>query len=185
MAVRHQHDVDRRQRVERNAGIVVTLRAGPTRTARRAPTTPDRPGCSARRSGSASWRDRRTTTAPCRRHARRRRIGIRARRPFGPRLPLPAAAELPAQHFPQRFRRRAVGIEKMRAVEMIGRPARHRFSCGTSRMTGRRRRWRHRRAGREHGGGWFSCPIGLKTRVSARGNRRQGSAKMSLFGDVS
>ncbi len=29
MAVRHQHDIDRRQRVERDAGIVVPLRPGP------------------------------------------------------------------------------------------------------------------------------------------------------------
>ena len=48
VAVRHQHDVDRRQRVERDAGVVAALRPGPARPARRAPTTPDRPGCSAR-----------------------------------------------------------------------------------------------------------------------------------------
>ena len=51
---------------------------------------------------------------------RRRGVGMRARRPFGPGLPLPVPAELPAQHFAERFRRRAVGIEKLPAVEMIG-----------------------------------------------------------------
>src|SRR3984957_17865683 len=54
-------------------------------------------------------------------YAWRRRIGMGARHPIRPGLPLTAATELPAQHFAERFRRRAIGIEEMRAVEMIGR----------------------------------------------------------------
>src|SRR5882724_1773101 len=49
-----------------------------------------------------------------------RRVGMRARRPIRPDRAFAAASELPAQHLPQRFRRRAVWIEEMRAVEMIG-----------------------------------------------------------------
>ena len=56
------------------------------KTARRASTTPDRPGCSGPRSGSASSRGRRTTAAPCCLDARRRRVGMRASAPIPARL---------------------------------------------------------------------------------------------------
>src|SRR3954453_14765056 len=51
---------------------------------------------------------------------RRRDIGVRARRPSGPPMPLPPAPELPAQHLAHRFRWRAIGIEEVGTVEMIG-----------------------------------------------------------------
>ena len=41
----------------------------------------------------------------------RRCVGVRARRPLRPRLPLPVAAELPAQHLAKPFRWRAVGVK--------------------------------------------------------------------------
>ena len=69
VAVRDQHDIDRRQRVERDAGIVDALRPDEARTARRAPTTPGRSGCSGRRSAAASS------------HGRQRKCASRARRP--------------------------------------------------------------------------------------------------------
>ena len=120
MAVRHQRDIDRRQRVERNAGIVATLRSGPAdRRGARRPHRIDQdvqPGGLDQPAGVADKRQSHLLAAD----ARRRRVGVRARRPLRPGLPLPAGAELPAQHFAKRFRRHAIGIEKMRAVEMVG-----------------------------------------------------------------
>src|SRR6202048_759174 len=100
---------------------------------------------------------------------RRRRVGVGVRRPPRTGPPLPPGAKPPAQHFSQRFRRHAIGIEKLRTVEMIGHrpgigfhsvnPDRwHAYHSGSA-----REQPQHTTAGDVHG------PIGLKTRVSARG----------------
>ena len=54
--------------------------------------------------------------------ARRRTVGIRRRRPGRPLCPgaAPVAIDQPAQQIPPAPRRRAVGVEKALAVEMIG-----------------------------------------------------------------
>src|SRR6266851_9623166 len=51
---------------------------------------------------------------------RRRRVGMRARRPVRPGRAFPATSELPTQDLRKRFRRHAVGIVEARTVEMIG-----------------------------------------------------------------
>ena len=66
MTVRHQHDIDMRQRVEGDAGIVDAASDRQTKSVRPVSTRRDRPGCSAQRSGSASSHGRRRTAAPCR-----------------------------------------------------------------------------------------------------------------------
>ena len=126
MTVRDQRDIDRRQRLERNSRVVAALRSGPPhRRGARRPHRIDQNIQSGRLDQPAGVADIRQShlVAP---DPRRRRVGMRARRPFGPGMPLPARAELPAQQFTERFRRRAVGIEKPRAVEMIG----HRSGIG-------------------------------------------------------
>jgi hypothetical protein len=57
----------------------------------------------------------------CARNPRRGRVGVRARDPSRPLRPLAVATELPTKNFPNRFRWHALGIEKVPAVEMIGR----------------------------------------------------------------
>src|SRR5216683_3778691 len=120
MAMRYQRDVDRRQRLERNTGVVATLWSG--KAHRRGAHRPYRidqnvqPRCLDQPAGVTDERQPYLVAAD----ARRRRVGVRARRPFRPGLPLPAGTELPAQHFTKRFRRYAIGIEETRAVEMIG-----------------------------------------------------------------
>src|SRR5256885_44545 len=118
MTVRYQRDVDRRQRLERNARVVATLRPGPAH--RRGPRRPHRidqdvqSGGLDQPTGVADERQSYLVAAD----ARRWRIGMLSRHPHGPGLPLPGRTELPAQHFTERFRRRAVGIEEAHAVEM-------------------------------------------------------------------
>ena len=68
VAMRHQHDVDRRQRVERDARIVHADRPEEAHRRDALATTPDRSGCSARRSAAASS------------HGPHRRAAIPARR---------------------------------------------------------------------------------------------------------
>ncbi len=53
-------------------------------------------------------------------NARRRRIAVGIRHPVRPARALAVGAELPAQHFTERFRRHPVGIEEARAVKMVG-----------------------------------------------------------------
>jgi hypothetical protein len=168
MTVRDQHDVDRRQRLERNARVVAALRPGPAH--RRRTPRPHRidqnvqSGGLDQPAGVADIRQSRLV-AP---DARRRRVGMRARRPFGPDLPLPAWAELPAQHISERFGRRAVGIEETHAVEMIGYRSGigfHSVNPGGRQADDCGRACQHSEnttAGNVHG------PIGLKMRVSAR-----------------
>src|ERR1700675_3378327 len=119
MAVRYQHDIDRRQYVEGNAGVIVPLRAGPGE--RRGALRPHRIDQDVQASGldqPARVPDERQPHLVAR-NTRRWRVGVRARRPVGPGRALPPRAELPAQDLPKRFRRRAIGIEEMFAVEMI------------------------------------------------------------------
>ncbi len=101
MAMRDQHDVDLRQRVERNAGVVVPL--GPGEGDGRGPHRPhridenveirrlDQPG------DMADERQPDLVAAD----ARRRRIAVRVRHPIRPAGALPVGAELPAQHLGQ------------------------------------------------------------------------------------
>ena len=153
VAVRHQRDVDGRKRVEGDSGVVVTLRPGPAD--RRGAFRPHRvnqnvkPRCLNEPAGVADERQPHLVAA----HALRRRVRVRARRPFGPGLPLSVTAELPAQQLAKRFRRHAVGIEKLPAVEMIGRQAHRRFSCCSSRPMARRWRRRRRRTAQARDGG--------------------------------
>jgi len=120
MAVRHQDDVDLRQRFERDTRVVDTLRSGPTN--RRSTHRPYRIDQNVQATGL----DQPARVADIGQphlvavNALRRRIGMRARRPLRPGLPLPVAPELPAQHLAKRFRRHAIGIEKPSAVKMIG-----------------------------------------------------------------
>ena len=117
MAMRHQHRVDRRQRVECDARIVHPFR--PDESKRRGALRPQRVGQNvhARRlQQNRRVPDERDTPLgtrnPC-----RRLVGIRARcpcRPFGL-----AAAGVPAQQVGSAVGRRAVRIEKPRAVEVI------------------------------------------------------------------
>src|SRR5881396_2912208 len=120
MTVRYQHDVDRRQRLERNARVVATLRPGPAHRRRpRRPHRIDQDVQSGRLDQPAGVADKRQSylvaTDP-----RWRRVGMLARHPHWPGLSLPARAELPTQHFTERFWRRTVGIEEAHAVEMVG-----------------------------------------------------------------
>lgn len=120
VAVRHQHDIDPGQFIECDAGIVVPLRPGEAE--RRGPHRPDRIEQDVEARGLDQPAGMADKAEP---HlvafdAGRRRIGMGARRPFRPDRALPAAPELPAQHFTKRFRRRAVRIEEVQAVEMIG-----------------------------------------------------------------
>ena len=120
MAVRHQHDVDLRQRVEGDAGIVVPLRPG--KRHRRGPHRPhgidenvevrglDQPG------DVADERQPHLAAG----NPRRRRIAVGVRHPIRPARALAVGAELPAQHFAERSRRHSVGIEEAGSVEMIG-----------------------------------------------------------------
>ena len=120
MAVRHQHGVDLRQRVERNTGIVVPLRPG--KAERRGAHRPHRIDQDVEARGldqPARMADKRQPDLGAG-HARRRRVGMRARRPVRPGRAVPAATKLPAQHLAQGFRRRTIGIEEGQAVEMIG-----------------------------------------------------------------
>ena len=111
----------------------------------------------------------------------RRGVDVGARRPIGPGLPLPAGAELPAQHFAQGSRRYAIGIEETHAVEMIGnRPGIGFHSVSPDQWHACRRysagqEPKHTAAGKFHGS------IGLKTRISTRGKPIMGPAKIPHF----
>ena len=112
VAMRHQHGIDRRQRVERDAGIVHPLRPGEANGEARSDHNGSvrmfRPAVCSRNRRVADERD-----TPCRPvDAPRRPVGIRARRPCRP-FGL-AAAGVPAQQVASAVRRRAVRIEKPR-----------------------------------------------------------------------
>ena len=118
VAMRDQHDVDRRQRVERDARIVDALRPERSSPARRAATTPDRSGCSALRSAAASWRGRQRRCAiPA--HRRAPAAGrCRGSAPIRAILPV-AVRDTSAAAIGEALRRRAVRVEEAHAVEMV------------------------------------------------------------------
>ncbi len=171
MAVRHQHDIDRGQRLERDAGIVVPLRPGKgkRRGAHRPhridqdvePRGLDQPARVADK-GQPHLVAARRAQAACRRGGS---APIRAR-PRAAGRPRTASAAL----------RQAISAARRRDRRNAGRrndrtPGRNRFSCGTTRRTARQ--W-PRRAGvqpQHMAAGDFHGPIGPKTPVSARGRR--------------
>ena len=115
MTVRDQHDVDLRQLLERDAGIVVPLRSG--KADGRDPRGPDGIDEDVEAAGLDQPAGVADEGEP---HlvavdALRRRVGIGIWHPVRPVCALPPAAELPAQHLaerssaaPRRDRRRAV-----------------------------------------------------------------------------
>src|SRR5215213_1737591 len=117
MAMRHQRDIDRRQRVEYDAGIVDALGSGEAHW--RDAFRPDRIDQDVEPSGLQQ--QRRMThirDAPLRPlYARWRAINVGARRPCGPFGLLSRA--IPAQQRRKALRWRAMGIEEARAVEVI------------------------------------------------------------------
>ncbi len=120
MAMRDQHDVDLRQLLEGDAGIVVPLRSG--EADRRDPLRPDRVNEDVEAAGldqPAGMADE-GEPQPIAVDPRRRGVGMGAGRPVGPFGAIPLAAELPAQHLAQRLWRCAVRIEEGQAVEMVG-----------------------------------------------------------------
>jgi hypothetical protein len=116
-AVGHQHRIDRRQRVERDAGIVDPFRSGKA----------DRGGAlrphgiaqqvdTARLDEKARMADE-ADPDRCSGDAGGRMVRIGARRPFRPFFS--ASGGHPPQHVEGAFRRRAMGVVEPGAVEMI------------------------------------------------------------------
>ena len=120
VAVRHQHDVDVRQGIEGNAGIVVAPR--PRKAHRRDAHRPH----GIDEDVEAAGLDQPARVAYERQphlvalDARRRRVGMRVLHPIRPGRALAIAAELPAQHFTKSLRRHAIGVEEALPVKMIG-----------------------------------------------------------------
>ena len=118
--VRDQHDVDLRQLLERDAGIVVPLRPRPAD--RREPHRPDGIDHDVEAAGldqPAGMADE-GEPQPIAVDPRRRGVGMGTGGPIRPFRALPLAIELPAQHLAERFRRHAVRIDDVQAVEMVG-----------------------------------------------------------------
>src|SRR5262249_50235721 len=112
-------DVDLRQRIEGDAGIVMAFRAG--KADRRDAHRPDGidediETCSLDQPAGMSDERKAHLVAV---DARRRRVGMLVGDPLRPGRTF-AFAELPAQHLVQAPRRRAVAVEKALAVEVIG-----------------------------------------------------------------
>jgi len=169
VAVRHQHDVDLGQRVERNAGIVVPFRSGKRkRRGAHRPHGIDQEVHAGGLDQPARMSDKGQPYLVSG-DPRRRRVGMGARHPIGPGRAPPARTELPAQQLQKRFRWRTVGIEKMLAVEMI----RYRSGIGfhAGNPNGRHADGRDGagKQSKKAAAGDFHAPIGLKTPVSARG----------------
>ena len=120
MAMRDKHDVDMRQGLEGDAGIVVPAGAGERE--RRHPLRPYGVDEDVEPSGLDQPAGMADEGQPRRlaMNLVRRRIGMRARRPFRPAGALAVAVELPAQHFREGFGRGAVGIVEAFTVEMVG-----------------------------------------------------------------
>ncbi len=181
MAMRHQHDVDRRQRVERNAGIVVTLRSGPAE--RRGPLRPHRidqdvqPRCLDQPAGVTDERQPhlvagRRAAAACRRKGS---APSRARPAAAGRCRTASAAPHPAISAARRRDRKNACRRNDR------RPGRHRFSCRKSRLAGTPDCGKRQRVRPHTTAVKISGPIGPKTRVSARGPSPVENAVFSDF----
>src|SRR3984885_15709129 len=119
MAVRNQHDIDLRQGVEGDTGIVVTFR--PRKGKRRGAFRPDGidQNIEARSLDHPAGVPDEANPSLVPFDARGRGIGERTWRPFRPYCALPSSTELPAQDLAKRFRRYTVGIKENPAIEVI------------------------------------------------------------------